>query len=215
MTNAALGGSSRSQVQGLRRRAAAVLAIGVWAVVPAQAGADGAFPERSWAGGFAGFYAGQAFAGRALEDIVRISGPKGHLFGAQLGWDWQWGRWVLGIAADISHTRIDTSFLIVRGSVRWMASLRGRIGLALDRDTLLYVTAGPAIGRGDIRALDFVGTATHIGLMAGGGLERRVSGRISAFVEYRYTAMPERPYDPLPLKAGYEGHLVLLGLQFR
>lgn len=170
---------------------------------------------RQWTGGFIGLHAGQAFAGRALDDIVRIHGPKGHLFGAQTGWDWQWGRWVAGIALDVSHAEIGTRFSLARGSVRWLASLRGRIGFALDPDTLLYATAGPALGRGDIRALDFVGTAVHLGLTAGGGVERRLFHRVSVFAEYRYTMMPERTYNPLPLKAGYEGHMVLVGLQFR
>ncbi|MBX9827514.1 MAG: outer membrane beta-barrel protein [Xanthobacteraceae bacterium] len=97
--------------------------------------------------------------------IGSLSATKGRdtsvLGGAQAGYNWQRDRLVFGIEADVvgtglrneattSATRfpgttgVQTVTVNYKTSVDWMASLRGRVGYALDR-TLLYGTGGLAL----------------------------------------------------------------------
>jgi outer membrane immunogenic protein len=157
----------------------------------------------------------------------------GILGGAQAGVNWQIGRLVLGAEGDISGTGLDdsASFLVSTAppglgvgqvltgiysvDVEWMASLRGRVGLALDR-FLIYVTGGvshisadvdssftlvntnpgilfPAVGAsGTTTASDSVST---FGWMFGGGLEWALGNRWSLAAEYRHAAFGSASVD--------------------
>ena len=86
--------------------------------------------------------------------------PSGLVGGMHAGQNWQVNTFVFGWEADLSAAGIDRT--IFRGdcggdeacsytSVRWLASLRGRLGLAFDR-TLLYVTGGLGYTRGTMLA---------------------------------------------------------------
>ena len=74
------------------------------------------------------------------------------LGGVQAGYDWQYGRsFVFGVVGDWTWTNLKTNVSNMSGSisyeskVNWLASFRGRAGLALD-DTLVYVTGGLGVG---------------------------------------------------------------------
>jgi outer membrane immunogenic protein len=74
--------------------------------------------------------------------------------GAQIGVNWQAGRWVFGVEADYMRTDLARTVVgpgsAVFGSEAsfafrnaWQASIRARLGFAVDR-WLLYASAGPA-----------------------------------------------------------------------
>ena len=90
---------------------------------------------------------------RATNDLK----SDGLGIGGGLGCDWQSGNWVFGVLgdgayADLSEDTVVTAFPSYRFGVEsdWFATLRGRIGYAMDRGlifnvpTLWYVTAGGA-----------------------------------------------------------------------
>ena len=111
------------------------------------------------------------------------------LGGGQIGYQHQFGHWVIGIEGDFDRTSIrnshkfrdfastslfddlavdapngpppfsidaDTDFTGSREAItNWLASVRGRAGLALD-NTLLYVTGGVAFGKARWRPLMIV-----------------------------------------------------------
>lgn len=87
--------------------------------------------------------------------------------GGQLGYNWQAGRFVYGLEADVS---------VADTSVDWLASARGRAGFLLDDRLLAYGTAG--VGFAD--AFDDTETDFVWGL----GLEGKLSERVTARVEY-------------------------------
>src|SRR5690606_3376964 len=77
----------------------------------------------------------------------------------------------------------------------WLATLRGRVGVAYDR-TLLYATGGLAWGK-DLGFANNVlaippavdrasGSSTRTGWVAGGGLEHAVTDNLSFKAEYLY-----------------------------
>ena len=87
------------------------------------------------------------------------------LLGVQAGYDWQDRYFVYGVAADWTWTNMKSSTIGNSGSlswenkVNWLASFRGRAGLALDTN-LLYVTGGVALA--DIRNNTAIGCACSL-----------------------------------------------------
>ena len=76
-------------------------------------------------------------------------------FGGRVGYDWQLGGLVVGGLVELSRPDITDSvtafsitpaFYSMTRDVRYVASLRGRVGFAMSR-VLVYGTAGPAWGR--------------------------------------------------------------------
>ena len=96
-------------------------------------------------------------------------GANGFFGGGQAGYNWQAGRLVLGIEADMQGVSLKASenipgpfaivspFPISTGpasfaateSVTWLGTLRGRFGVAFDR-LLIYMTGGLAMGGVDV-----------------------------------------------------------------
>jgi outer membrane immunogenic protein len=142
--------------------------------------------------------------------------PKrdGYVAGAQLGYNHQIDRLLLGVEADIAASGItgDQTILTPRcpnfcGSpnlssvsqdMEWFGTVRGRVGAVVD-NWLFYGTAGVAFGGvkysywqnnalfglgGTINTLGS-DSKTHVGWTGGGGIEYGF-GRWSAKVEYLY-----------------------------
>jgi outer membrane immunogenic protein len=140
--------------------------------------------------------------------------PKGVLGGVQAGYNWQAGRFVLGVEADIqaadikgdvvvtpiiqnNGTPFPSGFLSAHQRINWFGTARVRGGITATDRLLLYVTGGLAYGDVDYAAqTDFrpVGTAaypaaftrTKVGWTAGAGGEWAFAQNWSAKVEYLY-----------------------------
>jgi outer membrane immunogenic protein len=135
----------------------------------------------------------------------------GFIGGGQAGYDWQSGRWVLGVETDIQGADVIGSdnvagpFSVVGSKVlspaasfaaneklSWLGTTRGRLGLAFDH-LLLYATGGVAYGEASVsQSLVFPtvpvqfpssASATMTGWAAGGGLEYAFLGNWSAKFE--------------------------------
>ena len=126
-------------------------------------------PVWNWTGFYAGVNGGYAW----INDPVAFGGPMGQvgiranpsgtLFGVQLGYNWQWTDWVVGVETDIDWADLfesrNTTVFGIKGSdafaieaqqrLRAFGSLRGRVGYALD-NLLLYATGGVAYGRTEL-----------------------------------------------------------------
>jgi opacity protein-like surface antigen len=102
-------------------------------------------PERRLGGNGGDGGAGGAVSGGSGNDDSFVGG-------LHLGYNWQRGEIVLGVEGDAS---------LNGGMDNYLASLRGRLGLARD-DLLFYVTGGLAFRDGD-------GGSRAIGLGSGGG----------------------------------------------
>jgi outer membrane immunogenic protein len=139
--------------------------------------------------------------------------PSGFIGGGQLGFNWQWGKWlVLGIETDFQGTDIEghdrrgpiedffglgvnspDSFLAAHERVQWLGTTRGRIGISPWCRWLFYGTGGVAYGNVDYSAnTNFANgitypvdfTETNVGWTAGGGIEYAIGHHWTVRVEY-------------------------------
>ena len=147
------------------------------AIMGAASAADlGALPLRGpvgmgrWNGLYGGVNGGYAWSnGDAVIFLDSLSvrpNPTGALFGAQVGYNWQWTPdWVFGVEGDLDWTDFkgtdsvssagfftgQTNVYVAQQHVGMLGTLRGRVGFVLD-DVLLYGTAGLAFGQTELQS---------------------------------------------------------------
>jgi outer membrane immunogenic protein len=125
----------------------------------------------------------------------------GVIGGVEVGYDWQSRYFVYGVVADwtwtgLNHTRTNacgSSVWTHTGRVDWLASFRGRMGLAVD-DTLVYFTGGIALGglksSGQYSDFDAPNRAAldtvKAGWVAGLGVEHKFTPNWSGKAEFLY-----------------------------
>jgi outer membrane immunogenic protein len=179
-------------------------------------------PLFTWTGLYVGGQIGYAWGSSAFDasgfDPVTgaaIGGPLGSnpggvIGGAHAGYQYQFNQLVLGIEGSVDGTSLTStgvaalsiafggSTLTASTSADVQGSIRGKIGLALDR-VLVYVTGGVAFGGSNTTfalaapnlAPPIFATAstsaTRTGWTAGGGLEYSVTNNWWVFAEYRFT----------------------------
>jgi len=134
----------------------------------------------------------------------------GAVFGAQAGYDWQNRSFVYGVAADWSATSLKghndggaSGSLTYEAKVNWLASFRGRAGLAVE-NTLLYVTGGLALINLTQTWNDASGQLAKVrdtgyGWVAGVGVEHKFSGNWSVVAEFLHYEFDKIERNALPL----------------
>lgn len=161
-----------------------------------------------WSGFYAGVHAGGAFTGsNAGEDVhgynftpgatIGISNMSDFIGGAQLGYNWQFDSFVLGVEGDVSYLGYSSSALDINAplpdtaysaSADWLATLRLRAGVTFD-NTLIYTTGGLALAGLKYSAIDACDSTPTCG---GGGdlidasLSRSLGYAIGAGVEHDF-----------------------------
>jgi outer membrane immunogenic protein len=163
-------------------------------------------PVFSWTGIYLGAHVGYGWSDAdwqfdATPAISTNHSGTGGLLGGQIGYNIQVRQFVFGAEADLSSAWLDGSTACPSAafncghSFNWMASVRGRAGVAVNNNrTLLYGTAGVAWADVDYAAKDAVTGATfgtgfsntHVGWVAGAGIEHMLTPNLTARVEYLY-----------------------------
>lgn len=150
----------------------------------------------------------------------------GFIIGGQIGYNWQFNNWVTGIETDIDGvSRVDedsitnigrvpgsggvpagaigSTGLITSGKdLKWLGTVRGRLGWLATPTFLVYGTGGLAYGgvQGNTTITETLGfgdtpapfgtsggfSGTRTGWTAGGGVEWMLAPRWSVKVEYLY-----------------------------
>ncbi len=159
---------------------------------------------------WSGFYVGAHAGWTGVNDRQRLYSPtfalgisnsdSGFLGGLHAGYNFQSGKMVYGVEADVSTTTLNkrfgigAPFVATTGTIKldFEGSIRGRLGYAMFDRGLLYGTAGVAIGhfKNSYRsAAPFAEsvTSTRVGLTVGAGFEYAVTRNLIARTEYRYT----------------------------
>lgn len=130
---------------------------------------------------------------------------------ARIGWDTQWGNWVIGVVAEGGRSQVRDSvagfsttpaFYTMTREIDWNASIRARAGYAAGGTTLFYGTFGPAYAQIDnsfatsnaTNAFADNGKADSWGFAAGGGVEQKLGSNLSFGVEYLYTRYVDDDY---------------------
>jgi outer membrane immunogenic protein len=169
----------------------------------------------AWTGFYAGVNAGYSFGNDSYrfpavgfpDTGSSLTEPNGAVLGGQAGYKWQLGNVVLGVEGDAQWTNQDatncagpicvvnqvpeTDARLVEHRLKWFATVRGRVGWALE-GWLFYVTGGGAwagVREIDSVVIDFipgsvVHDATMFGYAAGLGTEVRVAPQVTAKFEY-------------------------------
>ncbi len=145
--------------------------------------------------------------------------PGGVEGGMRLGWDWQFGNWVVGAVGELSAVKAEDSvssfsttpaaYTFTR-QLEHTAALRARVGYAMG-PALGYVSAGPAYGKVNNRFFT-TNTANSFtersneddadGFQAGAGVEWRLAPSLTLVGEYMYTALDTGEYV---VRAGNNG----------
>lgn len=141
-----------------------------------------------------GFYLGGALGygwgdGEAGGDIGSFSFDQSGLLGSlYAGFNWQMGRAVLGVEADIGTGDFGADTSVLNSSLNVIGSLRGRAGFLLTPALLVYGTAGVAWADMDFKVVgDSTQSETFFGYQYGAGAEMAVSDNVSLRLEYIYT----------------------------
>ena len=174
-------------------------------------------PSFNWTGPYAGLHLGYGqgdgvatsswlpavpeFPGFTLHP-----GPAGVVGGAQAGYNYQMGCFVVGIEADFSGSGMNGSQSITpypgytfgvgtaQENINWFGTLRPRLGYTVKPTVLIYATGGLAYGDvsysanafGPINGYPASLSNTKVGWALGGGVEYAVSKCWTVKAEYLY-----------------------------
>lgn len=173
-------------------------------------------PVYDWTGFHVGVNAGIG-TGRnpsgldAVDSFERFHlAPFGGIGGGQIGYNWQFGSWVIGLETDIQAANLrDTPCLLqcnpaaraaqYTQELDWFGTVRARIGLARG-PVLGYVTGGLAYG--DVKTsitetfFPTIGTFstsdTRTGYTIGSGVEASLGGNWTGKIEHLYIDLGEQ-----------------------
>ena len=154
-------------------------------------------------------------AGTILFASTGTTNLNGIVGGGQIGYNWQMQGWVWGLEADIQGTDekgsrafsftppqlpgignfapgINIPFALSQ-KIDWFGTVRGRAGVLVTPQVLLYATGGLAYGQ--VNSSETVGTpvpsafstnSTNVGWTVGAGVEGVIGGNWTARLEYLY-----------------------------
>lgn len=156
---------------------------------PEQPAAIG--PTYNWAGVFVGGTFGYGIGRNDSTFVVPAAGaetfflsPRGFDGGGIVGYNWQFGSWVVGLDADFQGST-GRGYLtgVANGStidqtLPWFGTVRGRAGYAVG-PALFYATAGGAFGEFKDSIVQPAGAAASFshgksGFAVGGGIENKL-----------------------------------------
>ncbi len=151
-------------------------------------------PVFNWTGFYVGLNGGGAWGKSKWTGIPADFDVSGGLVGGTVGYNWQFGTWVLGIEGDADWASIKGNVLCPVNGIGatcetkndFLATIRGRVGYAFDR-WLPYVTAGAAFGTIKASSPGYTTVDdTNAGWTVGAGMEYSFAPNWSAKVEYLY-----------------------------
>jgi outer membrane immunogenic protein len=156
-----------------------------------------------WAGFYAGVNAGYGWSPNSdqlalVGDAPTGLSPEGGFGGGQIGYNWQFGRVVVGAEADLQGAGISDRVTdanygdVFHSRLDWFGTVRGRLGYSFDR-TLLYATAGFAYGGvhnsaiiAGFPVIPYRFDSTAAGYVVGAGVEYKLNPAWSIKGEYQY-----------------------------
>lgn len=178
---------------------------------PGPAYAAAPFSPYNWNGAYVGVNLGYQW-GKVTN--WGNTEPNGIMGGAQIGYNWQGGPWVLGIEADIQGSGANDTFAGYKFSNPWFGTVRGRAGYAIN-NVLPYVTGGLAYGGGTAAFGAFSESQTHFGWAVGAGVEVGLTPNWSAKAEYLYVRLEDRGYVLTGFNNGFQSNVFRLGVNYR
>nr|WP_249811325.1 outer membrane beta-barrel protein [Bradyrhizobium sp. 197] len=202
-------------------------------------------PVASWTGLYVGTHLGSGWGydawrsgSGALAPFTPFFGEAssdGTIGGAQIGYNKQIGRWVLGVEADASVADLQgiaecgNSVWICRTRTNALGTATARLGFTVDQ-FLLYGKGGFGWAREELATTpyptfgnvnQFYGSATRLGWTAGLGLEYAFAPGLSAKIEYDYlhfgdktTTLTDQFGNQSNVAVGSDAQLIKLGVNY-
>lgn len=191
----------------------------------------------TWNGFYIGANGGYGWDVSNIADEMGPLGasPEGGFGGGQIGFNFQRGNFVFGVEADLQAAGISDSQSLAVGpmtienksSLDWFGTVRGRLGVALDR-TLIYGTGGFAFGgitdetscsvAAGAQMRCALGYGTHetdtTGFVLGGGVEHKFNAAWSLKVEYQYMNLGQDSYFADRVNQDFEVSTIRVGLNY-
>ena len=172
-----------------------------------------------------GLYVGAHFGGgRGELSGFDMSGVAG---GGQIGYNYQFNQFVIGVEADASIANIANELTGTVGgwtgraelTNSYLASVRGRIGFAIG-PALVYGTGGVAQGHfrldgaasNGIQAIALVGSGDALGYVFGGGIEYMFSQHLVGRIEGVRYQFNDELYG---LTADYKVDVLRAGISYK
>lgn len=150
-------------------------------------------PVTNWSGFYIGAMGG--YASEATSDPLALKGGFG---GGTVGYNWQFGTFVLGIEGDGAFGDVSTTVGPVTAKIDSLATVRGRFGVAVDQ-VLLYGTGGLALADTKVSVAGLSASNTQTGWTAGAGIEWMFIPRWSLKAEYLYRRFDNTTLLGVPL----------------
>lgn len=187
----------------------AAVAADLPARVPAVAPAP-VFVASNWGGAYIGLTGGYTTARARFNSVLGADAfnINGGLVGGQIGYDHNLGNnLVLGVVGDLSWVSANGKLCVesngpcaddsdswAKGKITWFGTARAKLGYALSRDVLAYVTGGAAFAGVEARITHIAGSSdadavsktTRMGWTVGAGLNYRVAQNWTIGAEYLY-----------------------------
>lgn len=175
-------------------------------------GIHGGYADADWDGDLT-YDPGTGPMPELWDDPGQAIDGDGWLGGVQVGFNKQFGSFVVGLEADYSFADVggEESYTMLSGDPTWtikpqldeLGTVRARLGFALD-NILFYGTGGVAYGKtkadekvtytGDFVAARASADEDHIGWTAGAGLEWGFASNFSLGAEWLYIDLGEADY---------------------
>ncbi|MCG7394192.1 porin family protein [Microvirga sp. ACRRW] len=156
-----------------------------------------AVPVFTWTGFYAGVNAGFGFnsndsivlSNGVVVDSIDGDDDAGFIGGAQIGFNYQMGSFVVGVEGDLQYADFGDARYTIPGVVGtwegesddWFGTARARAGVAFDR-ALIYATGG------------FAFADDRTGWVVGGGLEYAFTNNLTAKIEGLYVNLEDQNY---------------------
>ena len=114
---------------------------------------------------------------------------NGVVGGFQVGYNKQYGTFVLGLESDFDLTSIEKTTFGVTTKLPWFGTTRGRAGFLLNPALLLYATGGVAYGRAEVSVPRASVKIPGVGWAAGAGLQYALTPQWSIGAEYLHVEL--------------------------
>lgn len=168
-----------------------------------------------WTGFYAGVHAGWTggeFKTTDTATLVKQTQRDNSLSGGALvGYNYQINQFVLGLEADITAFDLEKSksgnITGLETSSKWLATVRGRVGYAVDR-FLPFVTAGVAFTDSKQAYAGAAESKTRTGYALGAGVDYAFTNNIIGRVEYQYAKFDGDKFNVVGDKSDLAFHTV-------
>ncbi|WP_180967012.1 outer membrane protein [Cohaesibacter celericrescens] len=181
----------------------------------------GPAPRLTWEGSYMGLQIGAGQMGGEITSTTKTEFDKGGFAGGlYAGHNWQVSNFVLGLEADLTYMGNKKSFShatlgTVKAQNNWSTSLKGRVGLPIDR-FMPYLSAGVTAADYKLTANGVSKTTTNASINLGAGVEYALSDQVHLRADYSLNGLNamKKNFAGTQVKSEAASHRLMLGVSY-